>query len=467
MCPQVLNIKKLCHDACGMLWRLGLYPTPVQAPQWPASLADDDTRGGDPMTVTESLFFTDQPQPQSSSGQPWQALRLNLSREVVVPDRIKLARYAKMPELGPKVLFFSGGTALRDLSQALVHYTHNSIHLITSFDSGGSSAKLRQAFDMPAVGDIRYRLMALADKSLHGNPEIFTLFAYRLPKEGVREELIAELQTMIKGTHPLVAGVPHPLRRIIRNHLQLFFERMPQEFDLTGASIGNLILAAGYLENRQHLDPVIYIFTNLVRVMGVVRPITSRSLNLGAMLADGRVVIGQHLLTGKEVSPISARIEKLFLVNGDYLPVKCTIREKVRSVIRQADLICYPMGSFFSSVLANLLPRETGRTIKENRCPKVFIPNTGHDPELIGHDLVSQVEVLLRVLRKDDPLHVTVRDVLHYVILDTRDDRYEGGVDEERLRNLGVGVLRFPLVSAATTPHIDPELLLPVLLSLA
>lgn len=419
------------------------------------------------MTITEKRRSTEHPQPLLSSCQPWQAVRLHVAREVVIPDRVKLARYTKMPELGPKLLFFSGGTALRDLSQALVHYTHNSIHLITPFDSGGSSAKLRRAFHMPAVGDIRYRLMALSDKSLHGNPEIFSLFSYRLPKQGMRDSLVAELQTMISGTHALVSGVPHPLRRIIRNHLQLFFERMPAEFDLAGASIGNLILAAGYLENREHLDPVVYIFTNLVRVRGVVRPVTSRSLHLGALLADGRVVIGQHLLTGKEVEPISARIEKLFLVNGDYLPVKCTIREKVRGLIRQADLICYPMGSFFSSVLANLLPRETGRTIKENICPKVFIPNTGSDPELIGHDLVSQVAMLLHVLRKDDPVHVTVRDVLHYVILDTHDEHYAGGVDEERLQGLGVMVLRFPLVSAVSTPHIDPELLLPVLLSLA
>lgn len=178
------------------------------------------------------------------------------------------------------------------------------------------------------------------------------------------------------------------------------------------------------------------------------------------------MIIGQHLITGKEVAPLTSRIEKLFLVNGDYLPVKCTIREKVRTFIRQADLICYPMGSFFTSVIANLLPREMGRTIGTNRCPKVFIPNTGIDPELIGHDVVSQVEMLLHVLRKDDPEHVRVSDVLHFVIMDTSDERYQGGVDEERLESLGVSVLRLPLVSALSDPYIDPALLLPVLLSL-
>ncbi|MGE4294032.1 MAG: 2-phospho-L-lactate transferase CofD family protein, partial [Desulfovibrio sp.] len=93
-------------------------------------------------------------------------MRIRVAREVLVPDRIKLERYRQVPALGPRVLFFSGGTALRDTSAELVRYTHNSVHIITPFDSGGSSAILRKAFDMPAVGDIRNRLMALADTSL-------------------------------------------------------------------------------------------------------------------------------------------------------------------------------------------------------------------------------------------------------------------------------------------------------------
>ena len=68
------------------------------------------------------------------------------------------------PPLGPRLVFFTGGTALRDLSRQLIHYTHNSVHLVTPFDSGGSSAALRRSFAMPAVGDIRNRLLALAGR---------------------------------------------------------------------------------------------------------------------------------------------------------------------------------------------------------------------------------------------------------------------------------------------------------------
>ena len=88
-----------------------------------------------------------------------------------------------IPALGPRLVFFTGGTALRDLSRQLTSYTHNSVHLITPFDSGGSSAALRRAFAMPAVGDIRNRLLALADSDLVPR-SVLDFCARRLPGEG-------------------------------------------------------------------------------------------------------------------------------------------------------------------------------------------------------------------------------------------------------------------------------------------
>ena len=102
-----------------------------------------------------------------------------LRRAAIIPDIVRVARYHRAPEIGPRLLFFSGGTALREVSQILTDYTHNSFHLITPFDSGGSSATLRRAFGMISVGDLRNRLLALADRKLRGHPEIYRLFAYR------------------------------------------------------------------------------------------------------------------------------------------------------------------------------------------------------------------------------------------------------------------------------------------------
>lgn len=91
------------------------------------------------------------------------------------------------PDGGSRILFFSGGTALAPVAAELSRHTRNAVHVITTFDSGGSSAELRRAFDMPAVGDIRARIMALADRSLEGNPETVELLGYRLPKDAGRK----------------------------------------------------------------------------------------------------------------------------------------------------------------------------------------------------------------------------------------------------------------------------------------
>ena len=99
-----------------------------------------------------------------------------LERAVRLRDANRIARCRRAPEHGPKILFFSGGSALRSTARELKRLTHNSVHLMTPFDSGGSSARLREAFDMLAVGDVRNRLMALADEGARGSPEIFELF---------------------------------------------------------------------------------------------------------------------------------------------------------------------------------------------------------------------------------------------------------------------------------------------------
>ncbi len=395
-------------------------------------------------------------------------MKLQVTRSVRLPDPVKLARFRRAPELGPRVLFFSGGTALRPLSQALVDYTHNSMHLITPFDSGGSSAVLRQAFSMLAVGDLRNRLMALADRTVRGNPAIFELFAHRLPKDEGQDELREQLDALVRGRTKLVRDIPDPMRKIIRNHLRFFIERMPDDYDLRGASIGNLILAGGYFNNNRHIDPVIYLFGKLVEVRGDVRPVVNKDLHLRADLEDGTIVIGQHLITGKEAAPLVSPIKRLSLCKGpdDPEPVTPLVRNKVKEAIRSAELICYPMGSFYSSVVCNLLPGGVAKAISRTDCPKVYVPNTGVDPEQAGMTLLSSVRTLLQTLQggcaKDTP-----RDrLLNFVLLDSSKGGYPGPLELERIRRMGVDILDASLVTDDSAPRLDEIAVIEHLLSL-
>lgn len=393
---------------------------------------------------------------------------IQITRSVTLPDPIRLARFRKSPELGPRVLFFSGGSALRPLSRELLNYTHNSIHLITPFDSGGSSATLRRHFNMLAVGDLRNRLMALADRSLKGNPPIFELFAYRFPKDAEPFELRDRLHRLIEGKDPLVGHIDDPMRKLIRSHLRFFLERMPDDFDLRGASIGNLILAGGFFNYKRHIDPVIYLFSKLVEVRGCVRPTTNKDLHLAAELENGEIVVGQHLLTGKEAAPLASPIKRAFLTKSldSAEPATCDIRGKVKELIHQADLICYPMGSFYSSLVANLLPRGVGQAVSQTDCPKVYIPNSSPDPEQLGMSLYSCVTGLFHYLEQSCSQAQPRDRLLNFLLIDSKRGRYPKPLDLHKIQRYGVEIIDVPLVSEASAPLLDERLVLEHLLSL-
>ena len=302
------------------------------------------------------------------------------------------------PANGPSLLFFSGGSALDKTSSLLTKYTHNSIHLLTPFDSGGSSAKLRKAFNMPAVGDLRARLMAIADDSIEGHPEAVALFRYRLPTDLSQASLKKLVEQLQSGEHPLVETTSSTVKQLIANNLRAFLDQVPDNFDYRGASVGNLVITGGYLNNQQSLNHVVDQISEIVNALGIVRTTTNDDLELIATLADGTKVSGQHKITAKETHPLDQKIIELVLSGPS-----SSLDEKNQALISHADLIIFPPGSFFSSVIANLLPKSVGNAIHESSKPKVFIPNLGTDPELYDTSLAEQIELLIQTINRDLP----------------------------------------------------------------
>ncbi|MGE0433801.1 MAG: GAK system CofD-like protein [Planctomycetota bacterium] len=394
-----------------------------------------------------------------------------LSRPIRIPDPLRIARYQRAPELGPKILFFSGGTALRDVCVRLIEFTHNTTHLITPFDSGGSSASLRKGWNMLAVGDIRNRIMALADRTVQGNPEVTALFAWRFPRDTHDDEALhLELDRMIRGRHQLIASVPEPMQQIIRNHLGYFRESMPEAFDLRGASIGNLILVGGYVNNGRQIDPVIFLFSRLVKARGTVRPTAHVNVHLVAELEDGTRLVGQHTISGKEATPIRSPITRLYLTRGDDRETTAHATDSIQQLIRDAELICYPPGSLFTSVIANLLPAGVAQAVRGNGCPRVFIPNTAGDPEQFGMTLADSVAQLLRYLRAGcGSEEIPARELVNAVVIDSVNGVYAGNSvsgEIRRIEDMGVHVFDTALVTPGSTPLLDPARLSHALLSM-
>ena len=132
---------------------------------------------------------------------------------------------------------------------------------------------------------------------------------------------------------------------------------------------GNLLLAGGYLHHKRNFDPVLAFFSRLLQTRGVVRPIVRESLHLAAELDDGSVLVGQHLFRA-----LPRPVRRLFLTvheperlnEQDCLELPATpcrppLAPAAGVYLSSAGAICYPMGSFYTSVLANLLPQGGGK----------------------------------------------------------------------------------------------------------
>ncbi|WP_031481848.1 GAK system CofD-like protein [Maridesulfovibrio frigidus] len=369
----------------------------------------------------------------------------------------------------PGIVFFSGGTALAGLSGRLADVNPECSYIITTFDSGGSSAELRKTFDMPAVGDIRNRLISLANCDTVENLEIVRLLAYRFPKYRDIEALNGELFHLANGTHPLMENISEVVCKILSNHFTRFIELSDGRFNPAYACLGNIILATGYMIHKGVLAPPIAQFSRLIRARGVVRAASMDSGHLAVRLLNGEVLAGQHLFTGKEAPPVSSPIDGLWACSGveDPWPRSVHASSLAMMLIKEADVIVYPMGSFYSSILASLLPRGMGQAISRNNCSKIFIPNMGHDPELLGHDVPLQVEKLLEILRMDNAAEISSESVLSIILIDSKNGNYEGGLSLEALQKLPLTIIDRKLVSAKTAPLIDPDLLAPVLMEIA
>jgi len=337
-----------------------------------------------------------------------------------------------------------------------VAHTHRSIHLVTTFDSGGSSAALRDALDMPAVGDLRNRVLALTVPWGPGEEALVHLLGHRLPEKGEREALRSELRALLDTAPDAVASLA---RRCL--------DAVPPDFDLHRASVGNLVLAGAYLEEGRHLGRAVERFAGLVPVRGMVQPVTEASCHLAARLDDGAVVTGQHRITRGVWARDGRRIEELYLVTSpsDPSPVTADAEPRAVEAIAQADLVCYPPGSFRTSLQAAVLPRGMGDAVAASAAPKVYVPNPPGDAEEAGTAWVERVRILAATLGAGRGGPRPVARVLDTVLVDVAQRPDPQTLSE--LEDLGVRFVTAELGGRGAEARYSDQALAEALLSLA
>ncbi len=328
------------------------------------------------------------------------------------------------PQKGPKIVLFTGGTGSRYLAMELRKSTYNSSHIINVSDSGRSSRQLRLMFKMESIGDIRSRLLDLADQKLPGHKEATEVLKYRLPYAGQEQALEAELQAIIDGHHPLMRALAKeqrlttPFDQIIKSNLAHFQQQKlatGQPFDLRSASIGNLFLTGVYLFYDRSLETAIHFYRQLANVKGNVIPATLGDIHLAAKLANGENLIGQHLITDSPYGPPQALwyMDQESLQANEIVP---DITKNAATAIAEADLIVFSMGSFYTSILSTLHIMGMAQVIRNSSAPKIFIANPIADAETPGMSVGTMASEIVRVLQERDSKPGNDYDYLQYIL---------------------------------------------------
>ncbi|MEG1010029.1 MAG: YvcK family protein [Clostridia bacterium] len=104
---------------------------------------------------------------------------------------------------GPHIVIIGGGSGLSNILKGLKEYTPNITAIVTTFDDGGSTGKLKKEMDVLAPGDIRKCITALSNKE----SAMDKLLAYRFKDGNIDNHSLGNLflvaMTDIMGSFPL------------------------------------------------------------------------------------------------------------------------------------------------------------------------------------------------------------------------------------------------------------------------
>jgi uncharacterized cofD-like protein len=214
----------------------------------------------------------------------------------------------------PRIVIIGGGTGLPVLLRGLKKHPVDITAIVTVADDGGSSGRLRNDLCIPPPGDIRNVLAALSD------------------------------------VEPLIE--------------EMFQHRFATSNELSGHSLGNLILAAmtSITGNFVH---AIQEMSKVLNVRGKVLPAANQSVVLHAEMEDGTIVSGES-----KIPYYGKKIKRVFLTPKNIKALPETLQ-----AIRQADMIIIGPGSLYTSILPNLLVPKLGSEVCHSKAKKVYICN--------------------------------------------------------------------------------------------
>lgn len=246
---------------------------------------------------------------------------------------VEILRDQRRRQRGLSIVALGGGTGLATVLRGLKQYSSNLTAVVTVFDDGGSSGRLRRELGILPPGDIRDCLVALAE----AEPLMTRLFEYRF-RGGA----------------------------------------------LDGHAFGNLFIAS-LTGVTGDLEQAVKETSKVLNIRGRVLPTTAHDVVLAAEFDDGRVIEGESTITATR-----GRIRRVSLRPADAPPLP-----EVLDAIADADLILLGPGSLYTSVIPNLLVPGVADALRASGAPCVYICNVMTQPgESDGYTAADHVRAI-------------------------------------------------------------------------
>lgn len=233
------------------------------------------------------------------------------------------------------ITVIGGGTGLSVILRGLkqIEDVHISA-IVTVADDGGSTGRLRRQFHIPAMGDIRNVMVALAEEE--------TLFSHLMN-----------------------------------------YRFDGEDSDIGGHNLGNLILTALSEENGNFMDAIAAI-SKVLNVKGDIIPATTQVITLFAKMIDGTIVRGES-----NIPNFDNRIQQV------YYEEEVIATPQAIQALANADFIVIGIGSLYTSVIPNLIINGITDAIKSSKAKCVYFCNAMTQPgETDNYSLEDHVEAI-------------------------------------------------------------------------
>lgn len=213
------------------------------------------------------------------------------------------------------IVVIGGGTGVASILRGIKNIDGFAISaIITVADDGGSTGRLKARYNIPAVGDIRNVLTALAES----------------------ESLLSNLMDF------------------------RFYGDSSKSDDIAGHSLGNLILAA-LTQSTGNIMEAIAQVGSVLRIKGQIIPSTTEVVELYAEMEDGTIVRGES-----NIPAIKNVINRVFYAS------EVMATEQAVEAINNADYILLGIGSLYTSVIPNLIIKGISEAINNNKEARVI-----------------------------------------------------------------------------------------------